>query len=107
MNMRSGQRVVSGPASAAAARGMLDADPHQIAGLRGVEPVQIREALRAAWAVGPPGIAAARLPGYMAARRSYSPAVSARMEPWLAPGGMAAGTGVQVSDAGESLVKAV
>jgi hypothetical protein len=56
---------------------------------------------------GPPGIAAADLPVYLPARRAYSPAVSARMEPWLAPGGMAAGTGVQVSDAGESLVKAV
>lgn len=40
-------------------RGILDAGPAEIAGLHGLEPGQVGEALRAIRAAGPPGIAAA------------------------------------------------
>jgi RNA polymerase sigma-54 factor len=49
-------------------RGILDAGPDEIAGLHGVEPGQVREALRAIRAVGPAGIAAASVSELLAAQ---------------------------------------
>lgn len=63
-------------------RGILDADPDEIARFHGFKPDQVQEAIRALRAVGPPGIAATSVIGLLTAQSEAL--VEARQAPdWL------------------------